>query len=52
VRADFIAAYGRDPKGNVTLIVAGGERPSREEGGVEAEIRISLPEGTGNPGAP
>jgi hypothetical protein len=43
LRDDFRAAYGRDPKGPVTRIRVSAERPSRESGPIEAEIRITSP---------
>jgi hypothetical protein len=41
LRDDFRAAYGRDPKGPVTRIRVSAERPSRESGSIEVEIRIT-----------
>jgi hypothetical protein len=43
LRDDFRAAYGRDPKGPVTRIQVSAERPSRESGPIQAEIRITSP---------
>jgi hypothetical protein len=40
---DFRAAYGREPKGPVTRILVSAERPSREDGPIEGEIRITSP---------
>ncbi len=43
IKEDFRAAYGRDPKGPVTRILVSGERPSRENGSIEGEVRITSP---------
>jgi hypothetical protein len=43
LRDDFRAAYGRDPKGPVTRMQVSAERPSRESGPIQAEIRITSP---------
>lgn len=43
LKEDFRAAYGRDPKGPVTRLLVSGERPSREKGPIETEIRLSSP---------
>ena len=43
LREDFRAAYGREPKGPVTRILVSAERPSRESGPIQAEIRITSP---------
>jgi Protein of unknown function (DUF3047) len=43
LKEDFRAAYGRDPKGPVTRLLVSGERPSREKGQIETEIRLSSP---------
>jgi len=43
LRDDFRAAYGRDPKGPVTRIRVSAERPSRESGPIQTEIRITSP---------
>lgn len=40
---DFRAAYGRPPKGPLTRILVSAERPSRETGTIEGEIRLSSP---------
>jgi len=43
LREDFRAAYGRDPKGPVTRILVSAERPSRETGAINAQIRLMSP---------
>ena len=43
LKADFRAAYGRDPKGPVTRILVSAQRPSREDGPIETEIHLSSP---------
>lgn len=43
LKEDFLAAYGRDPKGQVTRIVVRAERPSKESGSIRASVRITLP---------
>jgi hypothetical protein len=43
LREDFIAAYGRPPKGPVTRIVAGGQRPSKEKGTLKGRVVLALP---------
>ena len=43
LRDDFRAAYGREPKGPVTRILVSAERPSRESGPLQTEIRITSP---------
>ena len=43
LKADFQAAYGRDPKGPVTRIVVRAERPSGESGPIRIAVRITLP---------
>jgi hypothetical protein len=43
LRDDFRAAYGREPKGPVTRIRVSAERPSRESGPIQVEIRITSP---------
>ncbi|GAB4229835.1 MAG: hypothetical protein OHK0028_04010 [Deltaproteobacteria bacterium] len=40
---DFLAAYGRAPKGPVTQIRATARRPSREKGTVRASITVRFP---------
>jgi hypothetical protein len=40
---DFQAAYGRPPRGPLTRILVSAERPSREDGAIEGEIRLSSP---------
>jgi len=43
LREDFRAAYGREPKGPVTRMLVSAERPSRESGPIQSEIRITSP---------
>jgi hypothetical protein len=43
LREDFIAAYGRPPKGPVTRILAGAQRPSMEKGNLKGRIVLTLP---------
>lgn len=43
LRADFRAAYGRDPKGPVTRILVSAQRPSREKGPIDVSLRIASP---------
>lgn len=43
VKKDFQAAYGREPKGPVSRILVTAERPSRETGAIDGEIRITSP---------
>ena len=43
VKEDFQAAFGREPRGPVTRILVSAIRPSREDGQVEVEIRLSSP---------
>lgn len=43
LREDFRAAYGRPPRGPLTRILVSAERPSREKGAIEGEIRLSSP---------
>lgn len=41
VREDFRAAYGRDPRGGVSRVLVSAERPSREDGGIRVEVRLT-----------
>jgi hypothetical protein len=41
IKEDFRAAYGREPRGPVTRILVSANRPSREEGQIEVEIRLT-----------
>lgn len=43
LREDFRAAYGRPPRGPLTRILVSAERPSREKGAIQGEIRLSSP---------
>lgn len=43
IRDDFRAAYGRDPRGPVTRILVSAIRPSKEDGRVDVEVRLSSP---------
>ncbi len=43
IKEDFRAAFGREPRGPVTRILVSAIRPSREDGQVEVEIRLSSP---------
>jgi hypothetical protein len=43
LKEDFLAAYGRDPKGPVTRILVSARRPSREDGPVDVTLRITSP---------
>jgi len=43
IKEDFRAAYARDPKGPVTRILVSAERPSREDGSIKGEIRLTSP---------
>jgi hypothetical protein len=53
VRADFRAAYGREARGGVDRIVAGGGRLAGEDGAASVKVAVTLPkaggEGTGAP---
>ena len=40
---DFLAAYGRPPKGPVTEVRVSARRPSREKGPVRASITVRFP---------
>lgn len=41
IKDDFRAAYGRDPRGPVTLVLVSAIRPSREDGKLEVGIRLT-----------
>lgn len=43
LREDFIAAYGRPPKGPVTRVVVGAQRPSTEKGNLKGRVVLTLP---------
>lgn len=43
LREDFMAAYGRYPKGPVTGIVVRAERPSKEKGKLAGRVDLALP---------
>lgn len=43
LKEDFIAAYGRPPKGPVTRIVVGAQRPSKEKGNLKGRVILTLP---------
>jgi hypothetical protein len=43
LKEDFTAAYGRPPKGPVTMIVVGAQRPSKEKGNIKGSIAVTLP---------
>jgi len=43
LKEDFLAAYGRDPKGLVTRIIVRAERPSKEKGSLKGGVVLTLP---------
>ncbi|MGE5700211.1 MAG: DUF3047 domain-containing protein [Deltaproteobacteria bacterium] len=43
LKEDFLAAYGRDPKGLVTRIIVRAQRPSKEKGGLKGSAVLTLP---------
>lgn len=43
LKEDFMAAYGRYPKGPVTGIVVSAERPSKEKGKLSGRVAVTLP---------
>lgn len=43
LREDFLAAYGREPRGPVTLLAVRAARPSSEKGTLRSAVRLSLP---------
>jgi hypothetical protein len=43
LKEDFLAAYGRPPKGPVTCIIVRAERPSKEKGNLKGSISLTLP---------
>lgn len=43
VGEDFRAAYGRPPRGAVSRILVSAERPSREDGAIHVEVRLTTP---------
>ena len=43
LKEDFLAAYGRDPKGPVTRILVSAIRPSREDGPIDVTLSITSP---------
>jgi len=43
LKEDFLAAYGRDPKGPVTRLLVSTIRPSREQGPIDVMLRITSP---------
>jgi hypothetical protein len=44
LKEDFLAAYGRPPKGPVTRIIVRAERPSKEKGNLKGGVVLTLPE--------
>jgi hypothetical protein len=43
LKEDFLAAYGRQPKGRVTRIIVQAERPSKEKGDLKGSVVLTLP---------
>jgi len=43
LKEDFLAAYGRPPKGPVTRFIVRAERPSKEKGDLKGGIVLTLP---------
>lgn len=43
LKEDFLAAYGRNPKGLVTRIIVRAERPSKEKGSLKGGVVLTLP---------
>lgn len=43
LRADFLAAYGREPRGPVTRILVSAQRPADEDGPIDVTLRITSP---------
>ena len=43
LKEDFLAAYGRPPKGPVTRIIVRAERPSKEKGDLRGSVVLTLP---------
>ncbi len=43
LKEDFLAAYGRNPKGLVTRIIVRAQRPSKEKGSLKGSVVLKLP---------
>jgi len=43
LKEDFLAAYGRPPKGPVTRFIVRAERPSKEKGNLKGGVVLTLP---------